>query len=81
VEGLDKLDHVMPGVSSNSTLIYAPEIKFSANRICTNEDFETYIPNLFVAGDGAGLSRGLVTAAATGVIAARGILKKAGISR
>jgi len=78
VEGLDKLDHVMPGVSSNSTLIYAPEIKFSANRICTNRDLETCVENLFVAGDGAGLSGGLVTAAATGVVAARGILKKAG---
>ena len=80
IEGLEKLDHVMPGVSSNSTLIYAPEIKFSANRVCTNKDLETDIENLFVAGDGAGLSRGLVTAAATGVIAARGILKKIGKS-
>jgi len=78
IEGLDKLDHVMPGVSSNSTLIYAPEIKFSANRLCTNKDLETSVENLFVAGDGAGLSGGLVTAAATGVVAARGILKKAG---
>ena len=77
-EGLDKLDHVMPGVASDSTLIYAPEIKFSANRVCTNELLETRVKNLFVAGDGAGLSGGLVTAAATGVIAARGILKKAG---
>jgi uncharacterized FAD-dependent dehydrogenase len=33
-EALDKLDYVMPGVSSDSTLIYAPEIKFSANRVC-----------------------------------------------
>lgn len=78
IEGLDKLDHVMPGVSSNSTLIYAPEIKFSANRICTNKNLETCVETLFVAGDGAGLSGGLVTAAATGVIAARGILTKAG---
>ncbi|MFH0748958.1 MAG: NAD(P)/FAD-dependent oxidoreductase [Candidatus Bathyarchaeota archaeon] len=79
LEGLDKLDHVMPGVSSDSTLIYAPEIKFSANRVCTNENLETCVENLFMAGDGAGLSGGLVTAAATGVVAARGILKNAGI--
>lgn len=77
VEGLEKINHVMPGISSNSTLIYAPEIKFSANRVCTNIDLETCVNNLFVAGDGAGLSGGLVTAAMTGVIAARGILKKA----
>lgn len=78
IEGLDKLDSIIPGVSTASTLIYAPEVKFSANMICTNEDLESPMENLFVAGDGAGLSRGLVTAAATGVIAAKGILKKEG---
>jgi uncharacterized FAD-dependent dehydrogenase len=76
LEALEKLDYVIPGVASHSTLLYAPEIKFSANRIQSNKDLETNIENLFVAGDGAGLSRGLITAAATGVIAARGILKK-----
>lgn len=80
VEGLDKLNNVIPGVSSNSTLLYAPEVKFSANRIKTNHNLETPIENLFVAGDGAGLSRGLVTAAATGIIAAWGILQKNGIT-
>jgi len=79
IEGLDKLNHVVPGVSSNSTLIYAPEVKFSANRIITDANLETPLENLFVAGDGAGLSRGLVTSAATGVLAARGLLKKAGL--
>jgi len=80
IEGLDKLDHVVPGVSSNSTLIYAPEVKFSANRIITDDNLETPLGNVFVAGDGAGLSRGLVTSAATGVIAAWGLLKKEGIN-
>ncbi|MCW4038115.1 MAG: NAD(P)/FAD-dependent oxidoreductase [Candidatus Bathyarchaeota archaeon] len=79
IEGLDKLDHVVPGVSSNSTLIYAPEVKFSANRLNTDDNLETPLENVFVAGDGAGLSRGLVTSAATGVIAAWGLLKKEGI--
>jgi uncharacterized FAD-dependent dehydrogenase len=79
IEGLDKLDYVIPGVSSDSTLIYAPEVKFSANRVQTNADLETSMENLFVAGDGAGLSGGLVVAAATGVIAARGILRKQGL--
>ena len=79
IEGLDKLDYVIPGVSSDSTLIYAPEVKFSANRVQTNDNLETSMENLFVAGDGAGLSGGLVVAAATGVIAARGILRKQGL--
>jgi len=80
IEGLYKLDNVIPGVASTSTLLYAPEVKFSANRIYTNNNLETPIENLFVAGDGAGLSRGIVIAAATGIIAAQGILKKEGLS-
>jgi len=32
LEGLDMLDRVVPGVASDSTLLYAPEIKFAAVR-------------------------------------------------
>jgi hypothetical protein len=39
---------------------------------------ETTVKNLFAAGDGAGLSRGIITAAATGILAARGVLKTEG---
>lgn len=80
VEGLHKLDRVIPGVASSSTLLYAPEVKFSASRIYTNKDLETPMEGIFVAGDGAGVSRGIVTAAATGIMAARGLLKKEGIA-
>lgn len=76
LESLEKLDKVIPGVASDSTLLYAPEIKYSAKKVLTDKHLETVIPNLFVAGDGAGVSRGIVTAAATGIIAARGIIKK-----
>ncbi len=75
-EGLEKLDAVMPGVDSPTTLLYAPEIKFSANRFPVDSNLETTVEDLFVAGDGVGLSRGLVQAAATGIIAARGIINK-----
>lgn len=76
VEGLEQLDKVIPGVNSDSTLLYAPEIKFYSMRFIVNKNLETNISNFFVAGDGAGLSRGIVASAATGIIAARGILKK-----
>lgn len=78
LEGLERLDHVIPGVASSSTLIYAPEIKFYANRIEVNKNLETSVEDIFVAGDGAGLSRGIVVAAATGILAARGVLGKEG---
>jgi uncharacterized FAD-dependent dehydrogenase len=73
LEALDKLEKVIPGVGSDSTLLYAPEIKFYSMRIETNKDLQTIIPNIFVAGDGAGVSRGITIAAATGMIAANGI--------
>lgn len=73
LESLDRLEKVIPGVGSDSTLLYAPEIKFYAMRIETNKLLQTEVPNIFVAGDGAGVSRGITLAAATGIIAANGI--------
>ena len=76
IEGIEKLNNVIPGVASDSTLLYAPEIKFYSMRFMVKSNLETNIENLFVAGDGAGLSRGIVTSAATGILAAKGIIDK-----
>jgi uncharacterized FAD-dependent dehydrogenase len=76
IEGLEALDKVMPGVASDSTLLYAPEIKLYAMRLEMNKNMKTRIEGLYAAGDGAGVSRGIVGAAATGIIAARDIIKK-----
>jgi uncharacterized FAD-dependent dehydrogenase len=78
LEGLEMLDKVMPGINSDSTLLYGPEIKFYAMRIKTDNQLRTRIPNLYVAGDGAGVSRGIIGAAATGLVASRGILEQPG---
>jgi len=75
-EAFDRLDRIIPGVTHPSTLIYAPEIKFYDTKYKTNKNLETNVANFFVAGDGAGKSRGIVWAAGTGIIAARGILEK-----
>lgn len=80
LEAIEKLDKVLPGVASPDTLLYAPELKLYALRILVNENMETSVPGIFVAGDGAGLSRGIVGAASTGILAARGILKKEGLN-
>jgi uncharacterized FAD-dependent dehydrogenase len=74
IEGLEMLNRVIPGISADTTLLYAPEIKFYAMRIETDNRLQTNIKNLYVAGDGAGVSRGIVGAAATGIVAARGLL-------
>jgi len=74
LEGLQKLDRVLPGLNSGSTLLYAPEIKLRGNRIKINKKMQTQIKNLYVAGDGAGTSGNIVGAAASGILAVRGIL-------
>ena len=76
IEGLEMLDMVIPGVASDSTLLYAPEMKFYAMRVKVGKTMETNVENLFIAGDGAGVSRGIIIASATGILAARGILGK-----
>ncbi|TFG00574.1 MAG: FAD-dependent oxidoreductase [Promethearchaeota archaeon] len=77
LEGLEILDNVIPGVNNNSTLIYAPEFKRSAKKVDVNKYLESkQVENIFFAGDGAGLSRGIVAAATTGIIAAKGIINK-----
>jgi uncharacterized FAD-dependent dehydrogenase len=54
-----------------------PEIKFYDVRYPTSRELETDVPGLFVAGDGAGKSRGIVGAAVNGLMAAEGILRRA----
>ena len=75
IEGLDKLDEIIPGVMSDSTLLYAPEIKFYSMKVRVNENMETNIVNLYAAGDGMGLSGDIINASATGILTAEGILK------
>lgn len=74
IEGIEKLDAMLPGLASDSTLLYAPEVKFFSVRPKVSNNLETEIEGLFVAGDGAGVSGNIVGAAATGIIAARGII-------
>jgi len=48
MEGLEKLNEVIPGVATDSTFLYAPEIKFYSMKICVNDNMETSVKNLFV---------------------------------
>jgi len=73
IEGLEVLNQIIPGVASDSTLLYAPEIKFYSMHLEVDNNMKTSIDGLYAAGDGAGLSRDIVNAAATGVLAARGV--------
>ncbi len=75
-EMLKALDNVAPGVYSKHTLLYGTEVKFYSSRLELNRSLETKIPNLFTIGDGAGVTRGLIQASASGVIVAREIIRR-----
>lgn len=76
VEMLKALDEVAPGVYSRYTLLYGVEVKFYSSRLALSNNLETQIKNLFAAGDGAGVTRGLAQASVAGVLAAREILTR-----
>jgi len=75
-EMLQALDEIAPGIHSRDTLLYGIEVKFYSSRLQLNNNLETKIRNLFTVGDGAGVTRGLVQASASGIIVAREIIKK-----
>lgn len=78
LEMLQVMDKVAPGINSPSTLLYGVEVKFYSTRLKLTGTMETEVKNLFAAGDGAGVTRGIVQASVSGVMAARGILERMG---
>jgi hypothetical protein len=77
LEMLKALDQVAPGVYSPHTLLYGVEVKFYSSRLDVSRALETRRRNLFVAGDGAGITRGLAQASLSGVVVGREIAKRA----
>lgn len=76
IEMIHALDAVTPGIANDHTLFYGVEAKFYSDRVEVNNEFETKIQNLFVGGDGAGITRGLAQAGANGVKVARVIASR-----
>ena len=77
IEMLEALDNVAPGVNSGDTLLYGVEVKFYSMKLKLTPGLETEVKNLFAVGDGAGVTRGLIQASISGLVAAGEILKKA----
>ena len=75
-EMLQALDVIAPGIHSRDTLLYGIEVKFYSSHLQLNNALESKIQNMFTIGDGAGVTRGLIQASASGVIVAREILKR-----
>ncbi len=77
IEMIQALNHVTPGIANDHTLFYGVEAKFYSDRVDVTNEFETKkIKNLFVGGDGAGITRGLAQAGANGVKIARTIIQR-----
>ena len=78
LETIKALDYVTPGLASDHTLLYGVEAKFYSSRPELSSSLMTKIANLYCGGDGAGITRGLAQAGASGVLIARDILKNCG---
>lgn len=77
IEMLYALDKIAPGTASRYTLLYGVEVKFYSARVKLTNELETEgVKNLFTIGDGAGVTRGLIQASASGVYAARVICSR-----
>ena len=76
IEMIQALDKIAPGTANYDTLLYGAEVKFYSSRIQLNNNLETAVDNFFAIGDGAGITRGLAQAGASGVKVARVIAER-----
>ena len=78
IEMIYALDKIAPGTANYDTLLYGAEVKFYSSRIDLSRELETPMKNFFAIGDGAGTTRGLAQAGASGIKVARVIAKRLG---
>ena len=76
IEMIYALDKVAPGTANYDTLLYGAEVKFYSSRLELSHELETKLPGFFAIGDGAGTTRGLAQAGASGIKAARAVLSR-----
>lgn len=77
IEMMEVLNKICPGIATEHTLLYGVEAKYYSSRPEITNDLEIKkIKNLYVGGDGAGLTRGLAQAGASGVYIARKIVER-----
>jgi len=72
---MKKLDTILPGILHPSTIMYYPEIKMYANKPAFLDRYFRVSSNVSMVGDGAGTSRGITGAWASGIRAAEGLLE------
>ena len=70
------LDKVAPGTANEDTLLYGVEVKFYNMEVEVDQNLESKHKNLYIIGDGSGITHSLSHASASGVHVARNIAEK-----
>ena len=73
IEMIYALDKIAPGTANDDTLLYGVEVKFYNMEVEIDENLETCNKNLYIIGDGSGITHSLSHASASGVHVARKI--------
>ena len=71
IEMIYALDKIAPGTANEDTLLYGVEVKFYNSKVKVDANLETDIKNLYILGDGSGVTHSLSQASASGVHVAR----------
>ena len=74
IEMIYALDNIAPGTANDDTLLYGVEVKFYNMEVQIDNHLETRHKNLFVIGDGSGVTHSLSHASASGIYVARHLL-------
>ncbi len=75
IEMIYALDNIAPGTANEDTLLYGVEVKFYNSNVELSSNLETQIKGLYILGDSSGVTHSLSQASASGVYAARILMK------
>jgi len=75
IEMIYALDKVAPGTANEDTLLYGVEVKFYNVEVEVDGNLESKHKNLYIIGDGSGITHSLSHASASGVHVARSIVR------
>ncbi|MCY6372814.1 NAD(P)/FAD-dependent oxidoreductase [Clostridium ganghwense] len=73
IEMIYVLDKMVKGIADENTLVYAAETKYYNPLVQVNENLETKVKDLYMAGDCSGITHSLSQAAASGIYVGKNI--------
>ena len=76
IEMIYTLDKIAPGTANEDTLLYGVEVKFYNMEVEVDSQLQTRYKDLFIIGDGSGITHSLSHASASGVYVARTIAEE-----